>query len=170
MLPHHADPIVAIATAPGRGAVGIVRVSGKGLAPFVRALIGRDLKPREATYGPWRGADGQPIDHGLSLWFPAPHSYTGEDVLELQGHGEPVVLQLLLARCLEVAQGVLPGLRLARAGITRVCAIGAMTAPEAGWHHDGGSNLRDLVRIAEIESSAERAADRLAPYAQEDLL
>jgi hypothetical protein len=61
-------------------------------------------------------------------------------------------------------------LRLALAGITRVCAIGTMTAPEAGWHHDGGFNLRDLVRIAEIESSAERAADRLAPYAQEDLL
>ncbi len=59
-------------------------------------------------------------------------------------------------------------LRLARAGITRVCALGAMTAPEAGWHHDGGCNLRDLVRIAEIEASAERAADRLAPYAQED--
>ena len=59
-------------------------------------------------------------------------------------------------------------LRLARAGITRVCALGSMTAPEAGWHHDGGFNLRDLVRIAEIEASAERAADRLAPYAQED--
>lgn len=59
-------------------------------------------------------------------------------------------------------------LRLARAGITRVCALGAMTSPEAGWHHDGGFNLRDLVRIAEIEASAERAADRLAPYAQED--
>jgi hypothetical protein len=59
-------------------------------------------------------------------------------------------------------------LRLARAGITRVCALGAMTAPEAGWHHDGGFNLRDLVRIAEVEASAERAADRLAPYAQED--
>ncbi|WP_288252913.1 tRNA uridine-5-carboxymethylaminomethyl(34) synthesis GTPase MnmE [uncultured Hydrogenophaga sp.] len=116
MLPHHADPIAAIATAPGRGGVGIVRVSGKGLAPFVRALLGRELKPREATYGPWRGADGQPIDHGLSLWFPAPHSYTGEDVLELQGHGGPVVLQLLLARCLEVARATLPGLRLARAG------------------------------------------------------
>jgi tRNA modification GTPase len=116
MLPHHADPIAAIATAPGRGGVGIVRVSGKGLAPFVRSLLGRELKPREATYGPWRGADGQPIDHGLSLWFPAPHSYTGEDVLELQGHGGPVVLQLLLARCLEVARATLPGLRLARAG------------------------------------------------------
>ena len=116
MLPQHADPIAAIATAPGRGGVGIVRVSGKGLAPFVRSLLGRELKPREATYGPWRGADGQPLDHGLSLWFPAPHSYTGEDVLELQGHGGPVVLQLLLARCLEVARTTLPGLRLARAG------------------------------------------------------
>jgi len=116
MLPQHADPIAAIATAPGRGGVGIVRVSGKGLAPFVRSLLGRELKPREATYGPWRGADGQPLDHGLSLWFPAPHSYTGEDVLELQGHGGPVVLQLLLARCLEVARATLPGLRLARAG------------------------------------------------------
>jgi hypothetical protein len=59
-------------------------------------------------------------------------------------------------------------LRLMHAGITRVCALGSMTAPEAGWHHDGGFNLRDLVRIAEIEASAERAADRLAPYAQED--
>ena len=95
----------------------MVRVSGRGLLPFVTALVGRALKPREATYGPWRDAAGEPIDHGLSLWFPGPHSYTGEDVLELQGHGGPVVLQLLLARCLEVAaQGSLPGLRLARAG------------------------------------------------------
>ena len=117
MLSSASDPVIAIATAPGRGAVGMVRVSGKGLLPFVRALVGRELKPREATYGPWRDAQGQPIDHGLTLWFPGPHSYTGEDVLELQGHGGPVVLQLLLARCLEVAaQGSLPGLRLARAG------------------------------------------------------
>ncbi len=95
----------------------MVRVSGQGLRPFVTALVGRELRPREATYGPWRDAAGEPIDHGLSLWFPGPHSYTGEDVFELQGHGGPVVLQLLLARCLEVAaQGSLPGLRLARAG------------------------------------------------------
>ncbi|HAT11343.1 MAG TPA: tRNA uridine-5-carboxymethylaminomethyl(34) synthesis GTPase MnmE, partial [Planctomycetes bacterium] len=80
-LPQHHEPIVAIATAPGRGAVGIVRVSGQGLAPFVSALLGRDLRPREATYLPLRDADGQAIDHGLALWFPAPHSYTGEDVL-----------------------------------------------------------------------------------------
>lgn len=111
------DPIVAVATASGRGAVGIVRVSGKSLAPFVHALLGRSLKPREATYLPFGDAEGQPIDHGLALWFPAPHSYTGEDVLELQGHGGPVVLQLLLARCLAVAVGAgLERLRLARAG------------------------------------------------------
>ncbi|MDO8375867.1 MAG: tRNA uridine-5-carboxymethylaminomethyl(34) synthesis GTPase MnmE, partial [Aquabacterium sp.] len=97
------DPIVAIATAPGRGAVGIVRVSGRGLVPLVMALCGRQLPPRQACYGPFRDADGQAIDQGLALWFPAPHSYTGEDVLELQAHGGPVVLQLLLARCLQAA-------------------------------------------------------------------
>ena len=126
MLPRHNDPIAAIATAPGRGAVGIVRVSGKGLAPLVRALCGRDLKPREATYLPFRDAEGAPIDHGLALHFPAPYSYTGEDVLELQAHGGSVVLQLLLARCLEAARQddpgasasrpLLPGLRLAEPG------------------------------------------------------
>jgi len=123
MLAASRDPIVAIATAPGRGAVGIVRVSGRGLAPFVQALLGRTLRPREATYLPFPDAGGSPIDHGLALWFPAPHSYTGEDVLELQGHGGPVVLQLLLARCLAMAQTpdtdghpLLPGLRPARAG------------------------------------------------------
>lgn len=123
MLAASRDPIVAIATAPGRGAVGIVRVSGQGLMAFVRALIGRAPRAREATYLPFPDAAGQPIDHGLALWFPGPHSYTGEDVLELQGHGGPVVLQLLLARCLQVAQSLdadgqplLRGLRPARAG------------------------------------------------------
>ncbi len=123
MLPRHDQPIAAIATAPGRGAVGIVRVSGKGLAPLVQRVCGRMLKPREATYLPMRDAKGQPIDHGLALFFPGPHSYTGEDVLELQAHGGTVVLQLLLARCLEAAaeledsgRACLPGLRLAQPG------------------------------------------------------
>ena len=117
MLPRHSDPIVAIATAPGRGAVGIVRVSGKQIGALVQALCGRALKPREATYLPFRDAAGQAIDQGLALYFPAPHSYTGEDVLELQAHGGPVVLQLLLARCLEAATGgVLDRLRLAEPG------------------------------------------------------
>ena len=123
MLAASRDPIVAIATAPGRGAVGIVRVSGQGLVTFVKALLGRLPRAREATYLSFPDASGQPIDHGLALWFPGPHSYTGEDVLELQGHGGPVVLQLLLARCLQVAQStgadgqpLLCGLRPARAG------------------------------------------------------
>ena len=120
MLSRHDDPIAAIATAPGRGAVGIVRVSGKGLAPLVEAICGRPLKAREASYLPFRDATGEAIDQGLALFFPAPHSYTGEDVLELQAHGGPVVLQLLLARCLQAAsEGApvrLPHLRLAEPG------------------------------------------------------
>ena len=114
MLSRSNDPIAAIATAPGRGAVGIVRLSGKGLAPLVQQLLGRALQPRLATYMPFPGEDGQPLDHGLALWFPAPHSYTGEDVLELQAHGGSVVLQMLLAHCLQAGQAL--GMRVAQPG------------------------------------------------------
>src|SRR5689334_15431583 len=114
MLARHNDPIVAIATAPGRGAVGIVRVSAKSVAPIAQALCGRTLKAREATYLPFKAADDSVIDQGLAIHFPAPHSYTGEDVLELQAHGGPVVLQLLLARCLEAGAAI--GLRVAQPG------------------------------------------------------
>ena len=123
MLALHDAPIIAIATAPGRGAVGIVRVSGKNLSALVLALCGRALKPREATYLPLPDETGAPIDHVLALHFPGPNSYTGEDVLELQAHGGPVVLQLILARCLRVAatlnaqnKPLLSGLRLAQPG------------------------------------------------------
>ena len=124
MALHRTDPIIAVATPSGRGAVGIVRVSGPDLSRFTGALCGRALQPRRATYLPFADAAGSPIDHGLAIHFPTPHSYTGEDVLELQAHGGPVVLQLLVARCLEVAaqpdartgQPCLHGLRLARPG------------------------------------------------------
>lgn len=116
MTARHGAPIVAVATASGRGAVGIVRVSGEGLAPLVHALCGRELVPRLATYLPFLDAAGVAIDHGLALFFPAPHSYTGEDVLELQAHGGPVVMQLLLARCLEAGASLAPALRIARPG------------------------------------------------------
>jgi tRNA modification GTPase len=110
---HPSDPIVAIATAPGRGAVGIVRASGRNLAPLIQAVCGRaELPPRQAVLLPFLASNSEPLDRGLALHFPAPHSYTGEDVLELQAHGGPVLLQLLLARCLEA----LPGLRLAEPG------------------------------------------------------
>jgi len=124
MLTRHRDPIAAVATAPGRGAVGIVRLSGRGLAGVVEAICGKPLQPRHATYLPFLDAQAQVIDQGLAIYFPAPHSYTGEDVLELQAHGGAVVLQLLLARCLEAAAGHDPatdqprlaGLRLAQPG------------------------------------------------------
>jgi tRNA modification GTPase len=99
MLPRLHDTIVAIATAPGRGAIGIVRVSGARVEPLIKPICGAALEARRAHYLPLLGADGAPIDKGLAIYFAAPNSYTGEDVLELQAHGGPVVLQLLLARC-----------------------------------------------------------------------
>lgn len=109
------SPIAAIATAPGRGGIGVVRASGKALGPLIESLFpGTQLAPRHATYIPFKSADGSVIDQGLALYFKAPHSYTGEDVLELQGHGGPVVLQMLLARVLEA--GAEHGLRLAEPG------------------------------------------------------
>lgn len=114
MLARHTQPIAAIATAPGRGAVGIVRVSGADLAPVIAGVCARALRPREATYLPFLAADGASIDQGLAIHFPAPNSYTGEEVLELQAHGGPVVLQLLLARCVEAGASI--GVRVAQPG------------------------------------------------------
>ena len=127
MLPRHHDPIVAIATAPGRGAVGIVRISGKSIAPVMAAICGKLLTPRHATYLPFRDATGGIIDQGLAIYFPAPHSYTGEEVLELQAHGGPVVLQLLLARCLEAAAALDPAARQASVPNMRVAEPGEFT-------------------------------------------
>ena len=112
-----ADPIVAIATAPGRGGIGIVRVSGVSIAPVIEAVLGARapaLAPRHALYAEFVADDGTAIDRGIALYFPAPHSYTGENVLELQGHGGPVVLRMLLARCLQVGRAI--GLRIAEPG------------------------------------------------------
>ena len=122
MLPRHQDPIVAIATAPGRGAVGIVRVSGHQLMPLLAPILGAQyadsMPAREAKYLKFLDKNRQPIDQGLLLYFPAPHSFTGEDVIELQAHGGPVVLQLLVARLLEAAKSIesLKHLRIAQPG------------------------------------------------------
>ncbi|MBQ0815601.1 MAG: tRNA uridine-5-carboxymethylaminomethyl(34) synthesis GTPase MnmE, partial [Marinobacter sp.] len=107
--PYHADTIAALATAPGQGSVGIIRVSGPSALPIARLIARREPKPRYAHYGPfWSGE--QALDQGLTLFFPGPHSFTGEDVLELQGHGGPVVMDLLLKACLAA------GARQARPG------------------------------------------------------
>ncbi|PHV11792.1 tRNA uridine-5-carboxymethylaminomethyl(34) synthesis GTPase MnmE [Chitinimonas sp. BJB300] len=104
------DTIAAIATAPGRGGVGVVRISGSNLTELAVILAGKPLKPRYVHYVDFRAGDGELIDQGLAIFFPGPHSFTGEDVLELQGHGGPVVMQMLLRRCLEL------GTRLAEPG------------------------------------------------------
>jgi len=103
-------PIAAIATAPGRGGIGVVRLSGGSIERFIQPLTGKTLTPRHATYSRFLDAAGGTLDEGIALYFPAPHSYTGEDVLELQGHGGPYVLQGVLERCLEL------GARLAEPG------------------------------------------------------
>lgn len=105
------DTIVAQATAPGRGGVGIIRVSGPQAAFVAKQVTGMDLKPRYAQYLSFKDADGTELDQGIALYFPNPHSFTGEDVLELQGHGGPVVMDMLIKRILAI-----PGLRPARPG------------------------------------------------------
>ena len=106
----NADTIAAIATAQGRGGVGVVRISGKGIAAIALSVLGRLPAPRHATLSDFLDGNEQVIDQGIALYFPAPHSYTGEDVLELQGHGGSAVLHLLLQRCLSL------GVRLAEPG------------------------------------------------------
>lgn len=104
------DVIAAIATAPGRGGIGVVRISGRDLTGIVEGMVGKSLKPRHATYARFMDVDGDTLDEGIALYFQAPHSFTGEEVLELQGHGGPQVLQLILERCLELgARAAEPG-------------------------------------------------------------
>ena len=104
------DTIVAIATPPGRGGVGIVRVSGSNIEKIIVDIIGKPLPPREAVFSQFKGADNDVLDEGVAIYFPAPASFTGEHVLELQGHGGPVILDSLLQRCLQL------GARMARPG------------------------------------------------------
>lgn len=141
------DPIAAIATAPGRAGVGVVRVSGRDVAGVVEGLLGKTLKPRRATRAAFSDAAGVAIDTGLALYFNAPHSYTGEEVLELQGHGGPVVLNLLLARCLEL------GCRLAAPGefTRRAYLNGKLDLAQA-------ESVADLIEAASAQAA--RAALR----------
>ncbi|TBW56453.1 tRNA uridine-5-carboxymethylaminomethyl(34) synthesis GTPase MnmE [Marinobacter halodurans] len=136
------DTIAAIATAPGRAGVGIIRVSGPLARPIARKLLGLEPKPRYAHYGPFLDRDGQVIDEGIGLFFPNPHSFTGEDVLELQGHGGTVILDLLLREVCE------HGARLARPG----------EFSERAFLNDK-MDLTQAEAIADlIESSSEQAA------------
>ena len=135
--PYPQETITAIATAPGRGGVGVIRVSGRGLDVLISGLIGRELIPRHAHFARFRAADGNVLDEGIVLYFPGPNSFTGEDVLELQAHGGPALLEELLARVCAlgarransvqeylISQGVAPGrLRTVSYGKERPLAI-----------------------------------------------
>ncbi len=137
--------IAALATPPGRGGVGIVRVSGPAVVKIAEALLGRLPRPRMAEYLPFLDEQGEVLDTGLALYFPHPHSFTGEDVLELHGHGGPVVMDLLLGRCLAL------GARAARPG----------EFSERAYLND----KMDLVQaeaVADLIDSASTQAARLA--------
>jgi tRNA modification GTPase len=139
------DTICAIATPPGIGGVGIIRVSGPAVPGIAAAICGHLPANRLATYGGFRAADGSNIDHGIAVYFPAPHSFTGEGVLELQGHGGPVVLQMLLRRVMSL------GARAARAG----------EFSERAFLNDK-LDLAQAEAIADLISSGTEAAARAA--------
>ena len=139
------DTIAAVATAPGRGGIGVVRVSGAAAADVARAVAGSLPAPRLATLAEFRDARGELIDQGLALYFPAPASYTGEPVLELHGHGGPVVMQALLAACVEA------GARLAEPGeFTQRAFL------------EGKIDLAQAEAVADLIDAASREAARSA--------
>src|SRR5258707_5788305 len=139
------DTIVAVATPSGRGGIGIVRLSGPAVQRMAQVLLGQLPAPRRATLMKFRDAGGQLLDEGLGLYFPAPHSYTGEDLLELQGHGGPVVMQMLLAACLDA------GARLAEPGeFTRRAFL------------EGRLDLAQAEAVADLIDAASREAARSA--------
>ena len=139
------DTIAAVATPSGRGGIGIVRVSGPAASSIGQRIVGTLPAPRHATNSRFAGVDGEPIDEGVVLYFPAPHSYTGEDVLELHGHGGPVVMQTLLAACLDC------GARLAEPGeFTRRAFL------------EGKLDLAQAEAVADLLDASSREAARSA--------
>ena len=139
------DTIAAVSTPPGRGGIGIVRVSGKGVAEIARAIAGQLPEARRAHYCAFRDQGGAIIDRGIALFFPGPQSFTGEDVLELQGHGGPVVLDMLLRCALDA------GARLARPGEFSERAF-----------LNGRMDLSQAEAVADLIDSASQAAARCA--------
>ena len=139
------ETIAAIATPAGRGGIGVVRVSGPLVPHIANAVLGSLPRPRLATFGAFRDRHGEIIDEGLALHFPAPHSYTGEPVLELQGHGGPLVMQALLAACLDA------GARVAEPGeFTRRAFL------------EGKLDLAQAEAVADLIDAASREAARSA--------
>ena len=139
------DTIAAVATPPGRGGIGIVRISGSAVPQIAKRVVGNLPAPRLAAKARFQDANGDGIDEGVALYFPAPNSYTGEDVLELQGHGGPAVMQALLAACLDA------GARLAEPGeFTRRAFL------------EGKLDLAQAEAVADLIDASSREAARSA--------
>ena len=160
------DPIVAIATASGRGGVGIVRLSADDsfIEGFIKDFFGpsEHFKARYAHYRPFKDRNGNQIDEGLALYFPAPKSYTGESVLELQAHGGPVILKLLLQEILRVGKS--KGLRLAEPG--EFTPVTARLHPARGGNSSfgGQSQCREIEPYESVEWFGCGYCDRCGGY------
>ncbi len=155
MISASPDTVAAIATAPGRGGVGVIRVSGPGAENVALGLLGRLPKPRYAMLAEFKDAQGAAIDQGLALYFPAPHSYTGESVLELHGHGGPAVLQALLARCLELdARPAEPGEFTRRAYLNGKLDLAQAEA------------VADLIDAASVEAARSAARSLMGEFSR----
>ena len=141
------DTIAALATPPGRGGIGIVRVSGPSVPAIAAALLGKLPQARQALLSAFRDAHGEQVDEGIALYFPAPHSYTGEAVLELQGHGGPVVAHAVLRAVLDA------GARLAEPGPSaRISGTEPMTAANAVMI-TGRKRMRDASTMASLNAN-----------------
>ena len=176
------DTIAAIATPPGRGGIGVIRISGPFVPAVIAGLFGRELPPRVATAATFRGARGETLDQGLALYFPAPRSYTGEHVLELHGHGGPAVLRLLLGRCLEFgARLAEPGeftkraflngkLDLAQAeGVADLIEAATATAARAAARSLSGAFSREIHALAEALTELRMFTEATLDFPDEDL-
>ena len=179
---HDDDTIAAVATAPGAGGIGVVRVSGPGAAPIARTLLGRAPRPRRIHYARFTEADGALLDRGLLLWFPAPRSYTGEDVLELHAHGGPVLLDLLLRRVYALgARPARPGeftqraflngkLDLAQAeAVADVIAAGSEAALRAAQRALSGAFSARVRELQTLLTSARVQIEAALDFPEEEL-
>ncbi len=176
------DTIAAIATPPGRGGVGVVRVSGAGVSAVIAGVVQRQLAARSATLAAFKGAHGEVLDQGIALHFPGPHSYTGEDVLELHGHGGPMVLGLLLGRCIELgARLAQPGeftqraflngkLDLAQAeGVADLIAAATATAARAAVRSLSGAFSREIRALVDALIELRMYTEAALDFPDEDV-
>ena len=176
------DTIAAIATPPGRGGIGIVRISGAGVDAVIAGIVGKPLAPRVATLATFRDTAGAALDEGLALHFPAPHSYTGESVVELHGHGGPAVLRLLLARAVELgARLAAPGeftqraflngrLDLAQAeSVADLIDASTATAARAAARSLTGEFSREVYAIVDVVTNLRMHTEATLDFPEEDI-